>query len=222
MPFFISKEKYEKEVSQRTMALCEQIISEMGAEIHDDLIQKLSILRLQLDRIERATDRAHDSMDLILKMQNDFQEVNRTVRTISRKLMTSDTEGGSFQHDIEMLCQNMQHSGMGRIHLTVTGNEIPLLSQDKKYLHRIVQELIHNAFKHSAAWNVWIRINWINNRLLLEVEDDGTSLLTTSGVLEKFKKKNSTLMMRARAIGTTIIYGQGDKGLVARLDYEKV
>lgn len=201
------------------MALCEQIISEMGAEIHDDLIQKLTILRLHLDRIERSVDQPNEAIGLILKMQSDFDEVSRTVRVISRKLMTADTLEQSFEHDIGILCQNMQHPGTGRIHLTSEGEELPLLPADKKYLHRIIQELIHNAFKHSAAWNVWVRLNWANETLSIDVEDDGTSLLTSSGIIEKFKKKNSTLIMRATAIGTAIQFLQGEKGLIARLSY---
>lgn len=219
MPFYISKEKYEKEMAERTMALCEQIISDMGAEIHDDLIQKLTILRLHLDRIERSIDQPNEAIGLILKMQSDFDEISRTVRVISRKLMTADTLEQSFEHDIRILCQNMQHPGIGRIHLNSEGGELPLLPANKKYLHRIIQELIHNAFKHSAAWNVWVRLSWSNELLTVEVEDDGTSLLTSSGIIEKFKKKNSTLIMRATAIGTVIQFLQGEKGLIARLKY---
>jgi hypothetical protein len=46
MAFFISQTKLESEISKRAAEACDQIISEMGAELHDDLIQKLSIFRL--------------------------------------------------------------------------------------------------------------------------------------------------------------------------------
>jgi len=46
MHLLFSKEKQEAEISRQAMEACEQIISEMGAELHDDLIQRLSVFRL--------------------------------------------------------------------------------------------------------------------------------------------------------------------------------
>src|SRR6188768_4571971 len=98
MPIFISRKKFETEISKRTAEACDQIVSEMGAEIHDDLIQKLSIFRLYIDSIERsASDRA-EIESLVIKMRNDFDQVTRAVKMISRRLLPVQIEGESLMN----------------------------------------------------------------------------------------------------------------------------
>lgn len=80
------QKKLELEIATRAAEDCDQIISEMGAEIHDDLIQKLSVFRLYMDRIERAASDPVEIQSLVIKMRNDFEHVARTVKTISRLL----------------------------------------------------------------------------------------------------------------------------------------
>ena len=100
-----------------------------------------------------------------------------------------------------------------------TGEEKAIPSSNQTYLYRIVQELIHNAFKHSSAWHVWVRMNWEPSGLILEVEDDGTGFHKISEFLDRLKKKHNTLKMRSQAIGASISYHHGQKGLLAKVEY---
>jgi signal transduction histidine kinase len=221
LPIIItSKKKYETEIAQRTMEACEQIANEMGAEVHDDLIQKLTIFSLYLDRLERAVAHPTEMEALLLKMRGDFQEMAYSVRSISRQLMPVRIEGDSFQKSIEVLCQNLEQPGQGSVHFESSGIEKELPMQTKTYLHRIAQELIHNAFKHSAAWHVWARLIWTSDELTLEVEDDGTAFSSMAEQINKLESKHNTLKMRSQAIGSRLSYQQGKKGLVGRVIVE--
>lgn len=217
--FFISKSKFEVEVSKQAMESCEQITSEMGAEIHDDLIQKLSIFRLYLDRLERSASEPEETNSIILSMRSDFESVVQSVRKISRRLMPVSMDGDSFQTKLNLLCQNMERPGTGTIHYQPEGTEQIISDSAQLYLYRITQELIHNAFKHSAAWHVWVNLKWNPSSLTIEVEDDGTSFSKISDFIDGLKKKHNTLRMRSSAIGATIEYTQGKKGLLAKLNY---
>ena len=217
MPFFISQKKIEIEISRQVAEACDQITAEMGAELHDDLIQKLSIIRLHLDRLERSAHSAEDASQLLLSMRTDFEGVIQAVRRISRKLMPISVTDSSFQEGIQLLCQNMERPGAGNIHLTMSGHEQQISMTCKTHLFRIIQELIHNAFKHSAAWHIWVRVEWSTGRLLLEVEDDGTGFHRISEFIDGLRKKNNTLKMRSNALGALLTYHQGQKGLLARI-----
>src|SRR5688572_31241350 len=107
MPLFTPNKKIELEVSKRTAEACDQIISEMGAELHDDLIQKLSIFRLYIDRIERSSADRAEIESLVIKMRSDFEQVVRVVKNISRRLLPVRIEGDTIVNVLEMLCQNM-------------------------------------------------------------------------------------------------------------------
>lgn len=219
MRFFPSREKTELEISKQVSEICEHITTEMGAELHDDLIQKLSILRLYLDRMERALHHPDESEKILIKMRGEFQEVVDSVRKISRQLMPVKMEGECFRDTISILCQNMSRAGNEHIHFASIGIEREIPPAIETHLYRIVQELIHNAFKHSAAWHIWVRLNWQTYKLVIEVEDDGTGFHKMHEFLDRLRKKHNTLRMRAQVIGGTIHYQQGPKGLLSIVEY---
>src|SRR5688500_15781633 len=84
---FTSSKKFDAEISKRAAEICDQITMEMGAELHDDLIQKLSIFRLYLDRLERSAHNPSEMEALLISMRTDFESVVKSVRRISRKLL---------------------------------------------------------------------------------------------------------------------------------------
>ena len=218
-PFFVSPQNLEKEVSRRVAEACDQITSEMGAEIHDDLIQKLSVFSLYLDRLELSMNDQDEVERLLMGMRSDFENVIQSIRRISRQLMPVYI-GGSFEEEVQLLSQNMERPGAGTIHLSFKGEELQIVPADRLYILRIIQELIHNAFKHSAAWHIWIRVEWLHNVLLAEVEDDGAGFHKISEFIERLRKKNNTLKMRSQTLGASLTYHQGQKGLLAKLEYK--
>ena len=217
MALFLSKTNLETEISKRAAEACEQIISEMGAELHDDLIQKLSVFRLYIDRMERSATDPVEMASLSIKMRTEFDQVIHVVRNISRRLLPVKMEGDTLDKTLELLCQNMEHPGTGHIHFQNHGQAIPLESIVERYIFRIVQELIHNAFKHSSAWHIWVRLHWTSDTLVVEVEDDGTGFSKIPEFIERLKQKNNTLKLRSSIIGATLSYAQGQQGLLATL-----
>jgi signal transduction histidine kinase len=216
-PIYKSQKSFEIEVSKHAAEICDQIILEMGAEIHDDLIQKLSVLGLYLDRLDRSVNNPDETGMLLISMRTDFENVVQAIRRISKKLMPPNLEHDSLQSGIEVLCQNMERPGAGNIHFVCSGQDRNISQFKQAHLYRIVQELIHNAFKHSAAWHVWVRMNWETHQLILEVEDDGTGSHKLSEFIERLRKKHNTLRMRSYAIGALITYNQGQHGLLAKV-----
>lgn len=210
----------ETDTTRLAMEACEHIVSEMGAELHDDLIQKLSVFRLYLDRLERSKADPAAIETLLLKMNVDYQEVVQSVRRISRRMLPVKTEGDSFEAGINMLCQNMERPGSSTIHFLPQGKEQKLPELAELYLNRIIQELIHNALKHSSAWHVWVRLTFTEHQLLLEVEDDGTAFSNIPEFISSLKNKHNTLRMRSHVIGAGIEYLQGSRGLLARVTYD--
>jgi signal transduction histidine kinase len=220
-PFYVfaSREKLDAEISKQASEACEHITTEMGAELHDDLIQKLSIFRLYMDRMERAVHHPDELEKLLLKMRGEFQEVVDSVRKISRQLMPAKMEDESFVATISILCQNMARAGTEHIHFECIGEENKIPEVAEMYLYRVVQELIHNAFKHSAAWHIWVRLAWHPGKLIVEVEDDGTGFHKIEEFIDRLRRKHNTLRMRTKVIGATIRYQQGKKGLLSTVEY---
>ena len=219
---FSSRKKIEDEIARRATEICDQIILEMGAELHDDLIQKLSIFRLYLDRLERAAQNPSETEALLINMRADFEGVVQSVRRISRKLLPEFANHDSLNTSIELLCKSLERPGFGNVYFECEGIEEKISPLSFSYLYRIVQELIHNAFKHSAAWHIWVRLVWQEKKLQIEVEDDGSGFNKISEFIDRLRKKNNTLRLRSQVIGAVVTYHHGKKGLLAKVEYPLV
>jgi signal transduction histidine kinase len=213
---------FSKSQDAKAMEAWEAIISEMGAELHDDLIQKLSVLRLHMDKIERASYNAETTREVMIKMQSDFEAIVDSVRRISRRLHPVHMDDDSFEKRVEMLCQNLDTPGTVRIFATFEGQAPDLAPTTSIYLLRMIQELIHNSFRHSAAWHVWVRVVWDQKGLTIEVEDDGSGFSKIDEFVALLKKKHNTIRMRAEAIGASVKYKNGSKGLLALIKLPKI
>lgn len=217
--WFKSQAAFDAEVSRRALDATEQIIAEMGAELHDDLIQRLSIFRLYLDRLDRAKGDPAETEALITSMNADFLDVVESVRRISRRLMPVNAPTDSLETRIRTLCENMERPGGGTIHFDHAGTEPAVPEKDAIHLLRIIQELIHNAIKHSSAWHVHLRVRWTGSEATVEVEDDGTAFSKIESFLSVLNTKNNTLRMRANILRAPLHYTPGKRGLLARLTY---
>ncbi len=194
----------------------ENEIQKMGADIHDDLIQKLAVYRLYVNKLERAEDLTAVHV-LIKQMKEDFETIIRSVRKISRRLMP-EQEIGSFTSMMQELCKRMETPGVIFIHFESKGNEIAIRHEHRQHLLRIVQEAITNVTKHTPAWHVYVRLIFSDQTLQLEIEDDGQKFET---LINKIKDKNalSTLRMRINKIGGAIEFRKGNVGTIATVTY---
>jgi signal transduction histidine kinase len=216
--FFINKADFDERVALKAAEFCEQVTTEMGAELHDDLIQKMYTLSLYIEQVERAHEDPAEILALTTRMQSDFEHITQSVRTISRRLNPIHKAATTFAGNVAYLCQTMQRSGDGHITCSSEGQEKPLRELTYLHLYRIVQELIHNAFKHSSAWNVAVSISWLSNTLSIQVEDDGASLTIIDSITSTLTNKQNTLNMRTQAINGSINFTKGKKGLLVTID----
>jgi signal transduction histidine kinase len=156
-------------------------------------------------------------------MQKELGSVMNTIRKISKQLLQTGMQDESFEYSVETLCQTMESYQVLRIHPSFHGTARPLSPLAETYLRRMIQELIHNSLRHSSAWHVWIKLHWQTDALIIEAEDDGSGFSKLSKFISLLKSRYNTLRMRAEAIGATIEYKQGKKGLLAviRFPYEQ-
>ncbi len=187
-------------------------VQEIGTDLHDDLIQKLSSFRLSIDGLQRSFNNPDEVVRLATKMQAEFLTIVDSIRRTSRKLAPVGQQGDSLQSAIRFLCTSMEYPGVAQIHLATEGEEIWLTARDSRYLQRMVQELIHNAFRHSSAWHVWVDLRHSAENVIIVVEDDGLSSSPKSESIKRLRDKWNTLRMRATVIGAALSYEAGSKG----------
>ena len=208
---------HEKEIVREAIALFEREMQQMGADLHDDLVQKLAGFRLFMDRIERASGRS-ETEAILVKMNGEFIHVIDSVRRISRRLLPEGIEAGSLNGALNELCNRIGPGRMAHIHFQVQGTEHALSQDQQLQMFRIVQELINNIIKHTVAWHIWVRVNWLFEKRTIEVEDDGLHHEQLVHAINHQNKGFLTLQKRAMLINANVSYKPAEKGTKALVE----
>lgn len=148
----------------------------LSREIHDNLAQALSILKLLasettdlLDNgeIERAKAR-------LAELKSTTSEAHADAREAILSLRTSPSSAAEFLPALEIYL-NKYRSVHGVNALLITEENLPINLPPKAVIHltRIIQEALANVRKHAHASQATIQMRQNNGHLCITVEDDG-------------------------------------------------
>ncbi|HEX5003324.1 MAG TPA: ATP-binding protein [Bacteroidia bacterium] len=159
----ILKAVYDTQEAERTR---------IAEDLHDDIGAKLSALKLQNELVmaegltENGTAYARKNAGLLDQVVGD---IRRIVRNQASKYVY---ENGLLHELTTLVNQYRQLSGF-TIELETDDHELPLKNEFKITAFRIIQELLHNAVKHSGASQVKMRIKRSGSTFLISVSDNG-------------------------------------------------
>lgn len=168
----LEKQEWEDSILLKQTDYLEEELQRMGADVHDDLIHRLTEQMLTIERLIRAEDLEH-AQAYALQLKNHFHLVVRSVREISYRLLPPSIDSPSLVRALEDLVSRIETPGVARISVSSSGKEFSLNSKHQAHLVRIVQELVYNATKHTPCWHVYIKLEWLNDSVIIYVEDDG-------------------------------------------------
>jgi PAS domain S-box-containing protein len=172
----------------------------IAREIHDELGQALTALKIDLAFIARRTTADLLPRETLLEkvrgMSRMADEVIEQVRRISAELRpgvlddlgllaASEWLAQDFEHRTGILCQVRSNLGEGRLEPTVS-----------TAFFRILQEALTNVARHANATHVDVRLECQDGSLSLEVKDDGDGIAVES---TKGARALGLLGMRERA-----------------------
>lgn len=217
--YFKTKSHFENQVSEKVAETAEYLMIQIGTEIHDDVIQRLSLMRFHIDNITRHIDNPVQIQKTIIEMTADFENAISSIRALSHRLMPSQFEHESLDTQIQEICRLFERSTRRVFHYSLSGFEKPLNTRIKLNLLRICQEIVQNSIRHSHAWNIWITLTWQDSTVDIEIEDDGTSVTKINQIISELDIKNNSIRLRAKSIGATISYTIGRKGLLTKVKY---
>jgi len=189
-----SKEKL-KHLSHYLQQLIEKEKSHIAREIHDDLGQNLTIIKLNLALLQQSL-----KLDEVnnLKMKNIFEVLDETIKKM--KKMSSDLRPGLIDNlglipAIEWYVDDFQKQTSVFCNLKYNRENILVEKDLAINIFRIIQESLTNVLKHAKAKKVEIMVCDKNDKITLEIKDDGIGIKP-----ENMSKMNSfgILGMRER------------------------
>lgn len=175
MKFMKEKEKmaslHSNELLQTQLEIQEQTFKNISQEIHDNIGQVLSLVKLNINTMDNTNtvalqEKIDDSKLLISKALRDLRDLSRSMNT--DYLIEQDFQD-AISYEVEML----KRTKSCQISFLTKGTPYRLEDQQQLILLRIVQEALHNVIKHSSAASVQIIIEFGPDGFLLQIIDDG-------------------------------------------------
>jgi signal transduction histidine kinase len=156
-----------RQLAGRLLTAQETERSRIARELHDDIVQKLAILEIELTSAER-TSREH-SID---EARERIRDLAVSVRDLSHQLHPPNLRLIGLVLALEGLQKEVSRPGVtiSFVHDDV----LPPLSLDLTLcLFRIAQESLHNALKYSNARQITLELRCASDTVSLMTTDDG-------------------------------------------------
>jgi two-component system, NarL family, sensor kinase len=215
------KDEYQQELLRSQLEIQETTFKTIAMELHDNIGQVLSVVKLSLSILPMEKDHAayasvQNSREMLNKVIYDMGNLTKSLHT-DRIAQIGLVEAMRF--DLESL----RRTGLLEVEFSVDGNEYRLEDQRSIFLYRMFQEMLNNILKHSQATRVNIAVNYsIDNKFVLKVEDNGvgfdvekkrTQATSSSGIGLK------SMTNRASLIGAQIsVQSQPGKGTSVKVE----
>ncbi|HEX2609089.1 MAG TPA: PAS domain S-box protein [Flavisolibacter sp.] len=161
------KLSHQRQIAKATLDVQEKERSEIGKELHDNVNQILTSVRLQLQYAD-----PDQLAELRFRCVNLVDTAIREIRHLSKSLVPPSLNDIGFIHSIDDMIENLQFVP---ISFTFTHDvEERYLDRGLKLtVFRILQELTTNIIKHAEASEVLIDLRQQDHQLLLRVTDNG-------------------------------------------------
>lgn len=147
----------------------------IAGEVHDELGQTLTVLKLRLRSIEKQLREDQNKVKgECLDLLGYADGILKSVRRISRDLTPSVLEDLGLSAAVRWLVDNFKNNLDIKIDLKAD-NVDSLMPKDLQInIYRILQECLTNSGKHANAENITVLIRQHDDRTVFMVEDDGT------------------------------------------------
>jgi PAS domain S-box-containing protein len=206
-----------RKFSVHLQELLESEKKHLAAEIHDELGQMLTSIKIELSwlakrippDLEPLSQKAQSMMELI-------NETDKLVKRISSNLRPPILDDLGLNEALRWLCSQFQERTKIKCFLKVLENDIYNKRQDID-LFRIVQEALTNVARHSEATTVRITMQNEGDNLVITIRDNGKGI--SKSQIESDKSYGIMGMReRARMLGGELtIKDNNSKGTVVRL-----
>lgn len=199
MKFKIEKrlmEAQHKEILLKSqLEIQEQTLQNISAEIHDNIIQLLSLSKLKMNSILHSTDNA--TMETAAETKEILSKAIHDLRSLSHHLNGEYIMNKGLQQSILSTLHSIGNHISLKTGFTMIGEEYNLGGNREIVLFRIFQEALNNSLKHSKASEFTVELIYNPEEFKMQLFDNGTGFNTsnsTNGIGLKNIKNRAALI----------------------------
>lgn len=163
---------YQKRLTQASIDGQEKERREIGKELHDNIGQQLTTIKLFLDLAKSTAD--EPTVEMVNLSIKGVSDVINEIRAMSRSLVPHTLKDLGFVDSVTELIDSLSHAHPFQILFEHENFDEERLKENQKLsLFRIVQEQLNNITKHAKASSISIVLKTTPQKVVLKIKDDG-------------------------------------------------
>ncbi|WP_207496983.1 sensor histidine kinase [Aridibaculum aurantiacum] len=161
----------QKELLKAQLEIQEQTLKSIGQEIHDNIGQMLTLLKLNLENIKDNVSK--EAGVAISDAQEILRNIIQDLRNMSKTLNNDMLARMGLVSTIEMELKVINRASGMNTFLDWEQDIPPLNKQVELIIFRLIQEALHNILKHAHASEIKVSGRLEDGQLVITVKDDG-------------------------------------------------
>ena len=161
-------------LSGRIINATEEERKRIARELHDDIAQRLSLVSVELDMMEK--DFPKDKLTGRESLHEPLQQVRdiiTDVHNLSHQLHSQKLQMLGLAVALREICQQLSKQYGLDIQLTAEEIKVPLPEDLALCFYRVAQEALSNSVKHSRSSHIEVRLAATDGTLIMTIKDYG-------------------------------------------------
>jgi signal transduction histidine kinase len=203
-----------RRLSNQLVRMQEEERKILSRELHDELGQMLTALRMEIGRGERAQALGSPAFSqTIAESKALVDRMMRMVRDLAMGLRPSMLDDLGLEPALAWQAREFSRRYNVPVDLSVEGDLERLPDPQRTCVYRVVQEALTNCAKHAAATEIEVKVVRGRARLDVSVRDNGVGMasptghrgLGLTGIKERVKDINGAASIETRPGGGTVV-----------------
>ena len=161
-------------MSRKLIEAHEQERTRIGRDLHDDVVQRLALLSIELEGVQQdVPDAASELRSRIGALRNQTTQIANDVQLLSHELHSSKLEYLGIVGAAKNFCK--EFSERQKVEIDFQSHDLPtaLPTEISLSLFRVLQEALRNATKHSGVKRFEVRLWGSTGAINLTISDLG-------------------------------------------------
>lgn len=200
----------------------EQERREISRELHDEVVQTLVGINVELAALSKAASMGTRAFKL--KIASTQQLVEKSVSAVhqfARDLRPAVLDDLGLIPALQALMKSMAARKKLRIRLTAYAGVEEMENTKRIVLYRVAQEALTNVTRHARASLVIVSIRRVNGAIRMTIRDNGRSFRVSRALSSKTNQRLGLLGMRERVEmvgGTLLLESTPGEGTTVQVD----
>jgi signal transduction histidine kinase len=162
----------EQAHAQRLLAAQEEERSRVARELHDDALQRIAMIRNDLDEVARASPEAQHRLDGV---SEELQDLSTVLRTAARQLHPSVVDKAGLVKALQELAEEFGRTARLDVRVALPAAAPAVRTDLGVAVYRIAQEALRNVVRHSGVSraDLSLDVDGATGALTLRVADSG-------------------------------------------------